>query len=255
MNIGILGISFCGSTLLSFMLGANEKIFSVGESSWLIRNKGKRKCIICNGCEFFTHEFRYSLTRFNLFDSIEKRVKDKYNIDKIIYSDKSANSYLNFIRLGNPINRFIILFKRPEGFVASYIRHSLEKKQIVTVKESLDLYYEHYIANLNISKTITSKIIFYDDLILQPKIILEYICNWLKVPYSDKMISYWNITPKTHQVGGSKNFINKGTIATKKIELDERWKTELTTKNKIEIKENEKIQKLFNKLLNLRGVK
>jgi len=266
MNIGILGISFCGSTLLSFLLGANKEIFSVGESHWLVIHK-ERNCAVCNGCKFYTPEFKQSLTYSNLFNSIEKRVKEKYDIDKIVYSNKNANNYKKCINDNTKIDKFILLFKRPEGFVNSHIRHKFEKKKIVTVETALNLYHEHYIANFKISEGTDTKIIFYDDLASQPKIILKNICDWIGVIYSDEMLSYWNVTSKTHQIGGNfspylairtdKGFLDRRNHGWYKkvkrtIALDDRWKTELSAEQIAEIHKNNKVMKLFNKLLNLR---
>jgi len=276
MNICILGISFCGSTLLSYILGANKDIFSVGESSWVLyttKNSGQskerieraNKCKICQKCNFWTPEFKRTLTYSNFFDSIKKRAKEKYNVDKIVYADKNHNQYNKFLKYGNQINKVILLFKRPEGFVTSYFYRDSKW----SIKQILDLYCWQYTANLKFIEGIDTQIIFYDDFALNPKKIVKELCNWLEVSYSDEMLEYWNRTSKTHQIAGNANpLLNFRSDerfeywtdkwrrkSRKKIILDDKWKTELSKEILEEIKENKMATSLFNKLLSLRTIK
>jgi hypothetical protein len=261
MNIGIFGLSYCGSTMLSYIFSNHSKVFSVGESHWLVDPKPKwcnhdtGKCIICRDfrgveCDFFTPEFRAKLTKETLPIRVAERAKELYNIDNVIYSDKNFMNYKVLFKKAK-LDKAIFLFKRPEGFIHSYLRHTKhiypEKSLYQIFRQGLVLY-EQASSNNRIwldEYKINTLYVFLEDFQRDPVKILKHICHFLGLEYEEGMEEYWNNNPTFHQIGGNSaprlSFQSKEQVANsffrfkedpewylkinKQIVLDERWKT------------------------------
>ena len=263
MNIGILGISYCGSTLLCYLLGYNDQIFSVGESHWLLDvtskiSPGTRhdSCVICREkedkkCEFYTDEFKASLTWDNMMSKISERAKLLYNKDICLYSDKHESNYIRMLK-HNKLDKAIILFKRPQGWVYSFIRHdtniykNLTRRQLLLM--GINTYNNFYKGTIRFCKEqkLTPIFLFYEDLAAHTEDTLKRLCKEFNVEYQSKMLKYWE-NKNFHQIGGNGSpkvsMFEKDKFKQlyqgeskeskwyrkirKKIVLDERWKTEL----------------------------
>jgi len=269
---GIIGTSFCGSTLLSFILGSNECIFATSELNTLVRQKENTKCSICGKkCKFWTKEFVKHLSsnldyRYNI---VSEEAKAKFEKHITIISDKHPKTYKNSMWC-TKFNGFITLFKRPEAYVNSCKIH-LPKNSIIN---HLRAYTETYQQALNMKN---NQFIFYDDLAINPESIIEDICQKIGVVYTPTMLEFWNY--QHHTLGGNSGTHmhvwskekRDGIINSKywgeeyskehtkwikenyrSIKLDEKWKTQLSEKDKRDIKNYKESQDIFNQLLSLR---
>lgn len=290
MNIGIFGISYCGSTLISYILGKHSDIFSVGESHWLIDKHptgypqiNHALCTICRAictedCDFYTKDFIDSLTFLNLVEKIENKAKEKFNVKHILYSDKNLYNYDRLFHSNcKSMDKAIFLFKRPEGFIHSFLRHDAknhkDRSEEQIFNRGINLYSRTYQENRAWieERKIPVIYIFFEDFTKNPNRIIKHLCDFLEIPYEENLTSYWDSNNKFHQVGGNTSSqisifddyrINEiyGTDTEennwyrkirKNIVFDQRWKT-LNPKH-LDILKNHKIQKTFQYMLDRRS--
>ena len=287
MNVGIFGTSYCGSTLTSYIFTKHPKVFSVGESHWLVDkapyNRKKilhDNCTICRDipnedCDFFTREFIDTLTMNNLVEKIEQKAKEKYDVDWVMYSDKHPYNYNRlFFNVNKKMDKALVLFKRPEGFLHSFLRHykithpDLSERQIFD--DGIRFYIKINRENQEcISKNnIPVRYIFLEDLTKDPVKIIKYICDFLNIEFDNSLLQYWENNNKFHQIGGNGSpkisTFNDGRVQRaygkdtdahkwyrkihKKIVFDQRWKD--LDENYLDIlKHHFHVQETFNKML------
>ena len=268
--IGIVGTSYCGSTLLSFILGSHPEVFATSELNTLFRQKEKTQCSICKEeCSFWTKEFVK-----DLLNNIKERyfwVAEKANndLDKTItvFSDKNPKVYqASKIQC----NKYITLFKRPEALVNSYKIHNKSEN----LNDPLQLYIETYNSSFELSN---NEYIFYDDFAKNPEKIIKYLCKDIDIKYSKDMLDFWN--HEHHTISGNSGvhmhvwgeerrdktfdtpywkdvYSKEHTQFIKdyyrEIKLDEKWKEQLTEEEKTYIENHAPSKLIFEKLMNLR---
>lgn len=230
-NYAILGISYCGSTLLSLLLGKAERVFSVGEAHWLVQ--GQPQCYICSGdCSFYSKDFLEEVSWSNLTTQITKRAKAKYGCDIVLYSDKNEKFYRQLFNRDKP-DVFLLLFKSPKAFVTSYLKHSSTssaRQRKANIRKAIRQYEVGYLLNLKYAKETGSKVIkiYYDDLIQRMPEQIKMICSQLNIEYSKNLTNLQKLPEKLHQIGG--NFRVSSDFLHKPIKLDDSWKDYLTKK-------------------------
>jgi len=273
---GILGTEFCGSTLLQFILGSSYEVFSTGEVNSFQHYKEKAKCNFCKyDCDFWNENFRNQCINNpnKRYDLIRDRVKQLDLGSILLHSDKDVGLYIRYIKDRNQIDKFIVLFKKPEAFYFSYSGHFKNND----IEELMNAYMRCYSVS-----SIMDKCIFvnYEDLALNPEKVVPFICKKLCINYDIKMLNYWE--NKFHALGGNTgvylNFWKPERVEKKlktdywkkvysgytdkeikdrdkKIVLDERWKIKLSEIKKSIIKNHKKAQSVYNNMMNLREYK
>ena len=244
-NYAILGISYCGSTLLSLLLGKADNVFSVGEAHWLLH--GQPQCHICvDSCVFYDSEFLKSLNWNNLTCKIGGRAKTKYGCDIVLYSDKNEKFYRQIFRRNKP-DAFILLFKNPKAFVASCLKHNPAdslKQRKAYIRKAIRQYEIGYLFNLQYAKECNSRVVrvYYDDLLKNLSDKIKFICSELNIKYSKSLTSLNNLPEKSHQIGG--NFRVNRDFLQKPIKLDDSWK-KILTKEEADMVDNSIANEIF----------
>jgi len=125
-HIALVGVSYCGSTLLSRMLGNVNGVENVGESHWLTSKRAAGsgsaidfelddssvipECFTCSyKCSVFTHEFRKKLqdNPINWYFKIARQLKG----NKLVSADKN---YVKLKKLDPTLTLdAVVLFKNP----------------------------------------------------------------------------------------------------------------------------------------------
>ena len=274
---GIAGSAYSGSSLLSFMLGVNDNIFSVGEFNHILFKKNLGRNSLCNvhknKCNFFTKDDFKNIMSIN-----DPKQKIKYYYDKISNSGKEivVNSMKNMkyfhkmVELNEKIDGIIILLKSPLRFYSSLKGHG----EPFTLKRALHLYTNNYNYILNFCRE--HKIPFicltYEKMITNTEVELKKICEFIGVEYDEKMLSpfehkdslhtfggntgtYLNVWDKTEEKLKSDYWKEKYSVHhTKfakenkgKIMLDDRWKMILTDEEKNIIINDKKVNEFYEK--------
>ena len=93
-TMGIVGLDYCGSTLVSNVLSSLPGVLNIGESHWIIdRNLGCRECHN-KPCPVFTNSMLYELRNLDLSKkSWWDAISNHTDADMIISSDKLPKHY------------------------------------------------------------------------------------------------------------------------------------------------------------------
>jgi len=223
-HIAIAGISFCGSTLLSMILGSLKGVHNIGESHKLIVNlemtsetPGSDKaqpselikdCKSCGEvCDIYTLEFRHALRD----DPSEwyKKIAAQRGSTVLVSSDKN---YQRLISKDPLLNLdAIVLFKSPQSATNSFYRKFIDPK--FTAHKSFD--FEYVIrAWLNSYKNFlynfdnTGQKLFLDFEQFQnnPDFHMSALCNFLKLKYDSSCLQ--TLAKEQHYFGGNSR-VNK----------------------------------------------
>ena len=198
--ITILGISYCGSTYLNFVLGSLLNVKAVGESHWLLDSENI-SCATCTykkkNCNFFTKE-TISLLKNSDKTKFYSSLFDILNTNIVVNSDKNPSNLKG--KLKNVENYFIVLFKSPERQYLSLKTH----KNDSGVSSHLDLTNKAYKNAIDfVKETNHEKVIYidYDSFMLDKIRVLRYICSEFDLIYNENAINYWNF--EHHSIGGN----------------------------------------------------
>jgi len=245
--LGIIGYNFCGSTLLSRLLGSLQGVEPCGEVHWafdpnaaneIISAAGwpiRRTCVTCGPtCPVFNEKF--AKTRFDkrsYYDIIAK----KLDCEVLVVSDKLPQHYKRFRKPGSMDG--IVLYKSPQAAAWSDIKN--ERRSI---RESLERWTRLYEEILRWAPSFCNKLMFlsYDEMSRNPietlrRIHSHFVLSGSIDPHVDiDAISY-------HFVGG-----NPGGHQKKGIKQDVSSKTGLDENMKYVIGQNLKATKTFERL-------
>ena len=271
---GILGTPYCGSTSLTFIISGAKCVFPIGES---IHINNKSKCSVCvdKPCPFWTKEFTEEITQENIHKKVLEKVKQFGDFDIILYADKSPMIYESFKKLGTEFDKFFVLFKSPEAYMYSRLKHDKDNSELM-VKE-LDAYFQVYSYKIFDSKNLFY--LSYDDLTTNSVVVIKKLCEWADIPFDEKMLNLRLVGNKIHSISGNtgaythiwpKNFVKrfvkskywkdnfskyhseKALNESGKIIHDIRWKTGLTDKQKEIISAHKPSQDIYKTMLSKR---
>ncbi len=131
--IAVLGLSYCGSTLLNFMLDSHPDIYGGGELLWLLRKKygdgaTNVQCTHCHEhCSFWTPEALSEVCESRFYDYIG----GLFNVRVLVDTSKNPSWFENIRK--HPSNReahfvYVILTKHPIRHIASFFTNTLYRK-------------------------------------------------------------------------------------------------------------------------------
>lgn len=186
--IGILGTAYCGSTLVSIVLGRARRVLFTSEVFQILR-KGPdgTRCRICRGtCPFWTPEFlRACHDAPDRYDRITDRARVALGCTHVVFKEGDWRVYESACREGNRFDHYILLMKRPEAYAFSCSVH-----EGTALAESLDRYARTYRESLRfIERTgVPACVVFLDAIAERPAIEVERLCRQLDIPYSDDLV-------------------------------------------------------------------
>jgi len=275
--IGILGTSYCGSTLLSFMMDCMPNVTSVGEVYAKTKEKNRLPekpyfCTCCRdkGCPYITRDFVMTLRPDNVYRRFAQRFKLGEK-DTLLTSDKSYAAYEAAVphhRLDFPA-KGILMFKRPEANIKSFMTHAGLRDNPMDFDEAVKTWtgwYQQCLVTLHRLR-MPFVTVQYEDFAKNPGFELKRICDAFDIEYNYDALQYWKY--EHHQCGGNTGaHINilgtkftdgwwwkkqHGSPSTKyynesyrkEITVDETWRDVLTTEQIENIKKSSAIQRLY----------
>lgn len=221
-NVVIGGTAYCGSTLLSLVLGSLPHTKTVGESHWLTHRwiDGKRKelgweaarmtpenyatfaqCRYCEAhkrqCPYLTMDFRVAL-QADPSDWYAK-IAAALGTDQLISSDKVPSQ----IKLFDPTldHDILVPFKSPAKAWASANRDDRQGPGL-PIAPYLDRWTKRYETLLDSHENTGQKLFLrLSEFTRQPARTLQSMCDALEIQFSESALRYWDF--EHHHVGGN----------------------------------------------------
>jgi hypothetical protein len=197
--LGVIGSSYCGSTLLNMMIDSHPEIAGAGELKFLFRKEGNT-CAFCGeDCVVWTKERRAAVTPDNIFDLSTSSYGKRLVCD-------SSKTWTHFIdvraALVRPPSSLILLVKHPVRHVSSFLEKARRFENMaaqndidVVMKTLLDGY------DSAMTKLRIDHIVRYEDFAVEPQVVLTPILASLGLAYSPEM-DRWFDKPH-HHIGGN----------------------------------------------------
>ena len=213
MYCGIIGTNYCGSTMLSYIMGSSPDVFSTGE---LTHGNERLRCGNWHPgeeCPFWTNDFKKLVIRKKRRKNmiIRDRALGIFGCKVILNPDKVTGFYKNSIKNGDRVDFIIILFKKPHAFAYSFLEHQKNRyglkfhknrRRASLVKSACSTYYSEYSSGLNFVREnkIPHIVVSYEDLASNPTKTARAICKAMDVRFWPGMVDYWNNGDKLHMV-------------------------------------------------------
>jgi hypothetical protein len=248
--IGIIGRSFCGSTLLSRLMAAIDGVGAAGELHWVhdapligdVKTKAgwpvTRRCVKCGEkCRVFSESFIASPPKKK---DLYREVAERMGVDTLVVSDKLTGHYSQCCARNNVDG--IVLFKRPEAAALSDMRNEGQ-----TVEQAVAGYAGMYDGMLRWAPQYCRRLLFvnYEELAEDPWGMTEKVRKALGIPGElPEEKDYAAV--EYHAVGG-----NPKAHKREDISVDDRWKTELSARERGFIA-NSRANAIFKKLMQKR---
>jgi hypothetical protein len=237
-TIGIVGRSFCGSTLLSRLLASVPGAASPGEIHWLRDNEKMSDCRVCGpSCKVFTPRFWRAQQSD---DSFYQNVAEHLEVETLISSDKTAWLYERFVQ---PQTMDAILLVRSPFGVAASEKHRGIFQPRESARRSILTFLSHYALVPHWCRDFCCKtiVVTYEDLCAHPQEMVTSICKALELPAAS--VPQDLSTIRSHHIGGGIH-----TYATKAVVLDERWKQTLNAGEQRAIREHPSVMRVYERL-------
>jgi SAM-dependent methyltransferase len=207
----LLGVSYCGSTLVSLVLGSLPGVANVGESHWLLEPRldklrdtynlapdGFEQCVWCEAdCPLITDDLRRHLA--DQPHGFYQILADAYKADIIVSADKN---YPHVVRRDPGLhNDAVIIFRHPSENWRSHARRSSRTDNEARLKylDNWAIAYTNFLDNFpNTGKKISVDL---DLFLVKPKQGLQHLCFALDLPFAAEALAYWHV--RQHCVGGN----------------------------------------------------
>src|SRR5215469_11543837 len=183
-HIALGGMSFCGSTVLSYILGSLPAACNIGESHWLTDTTKSGEKIFCArcgpGCKVLDEEFR-SLLELDP-DNWYRKIAERLETELLVSSDK-APVLLDRLDPGRNYD-MIVLYKPPELHTRSHVRFMRRngvEPEIGKYLSQWTNFYRRYLESFDIggTKLFVDTESFYRD----PEQALSKICDRLNLEF------------------------------------------------------------------------
>ena len=219
--IGIVGASYCGSTLVSVLLDGLPHVAAVGETHCIIDDdiSGMPNCRTCgNECKYLTNEF-FDYLRADPSDWWDKfkkqmnmpawwlcnRVTRSDAADHIDYIVASEKWFAIYDRLGLP-DIILLIWRNPISWCCSWLMHQrlingvdVTLNKLRPTNDDINIAVFHWInfyqnalrwiRNYYSTKSVS---LHFDKLLESPYDEFKRLCSRLGLEYSDSAIDYTN---------------------------------------------------------------
>jgi hypothetical protein len=263
--IMLVGEGHSGSTLLDLIMDSHSQVVGVGELSHYSKHLNSGGLCSCGkqikDCEFWQNVFRgVGASRLPLI--YRKKLDFLYNKNEYFYYtdfEKKLDTE-EYVRITEQVYKNILKFSGKE-IVFDSSKSCDRAEAIIKFNKNLDIILLHLVrdgrgvaysniklgrqgfdfmrkwmmANLKTelvksrNRNIKNIFVLYEDFVKNPEKVLKYILNQLDLSFENKMLSFGNVIH--HQPGG--NFNLRINAETDEIKLDEKWRSKMSTKDKI----------------------
>ncbi len=255
--MGIVGLDYCGSTLISNVMSGLPGVINAGESHWIIdRNLGCRECH-SKPCPVFDGLLLGELRSLDLeTESWWGRIGQHTGAELIISSDKLPRHYDRF---GCP-DYLLYLHKSPESNIISWCKRKFridgeipDQFSSEQILSGMRWWIEISTANMEWLSTQDSDIseMSLESFSSNPKSMLKSICGWLGIEYDHTAIEFWN--RELHYIGGNHSVkrTDPGNHFYKRVVKDNRWESLISEGDLRAIMDNSEIQSINKRIMQI----
>lgn len=202
-HIAVIGVSFCGSTVLTYVLGGLPGVANVGESFWAAEGSSHAVCRYCHPepCPHWTEAFVAGL-RENQQDWY-KRLAAQMQSDIIVSSDK----IVRVLRRFDPELELdaLLSFRPPIDAYRSYRTKAVPPpgQELMDMNGYLSWWARLYKQGLDADNKGKKVCLEFEGFRREPAEVLQRLCTALELPYDVKALEYWK-RPQ-HLIGGHFN--------------------------------------------------
>lgn len=269
-SVGIVGLDYCGSTLINNVLSGLPNCIGAGETHWIVDKEKKPnqtgRCTECfnEECPVFSDEILTTMNERNFENSGKwwQVIGQSANKKIVISADKRPHHYNRF---GIP-DKLLFVIKDPRSHIVSWARRKyLPSNQTLKQYNEGNANFELSDAQFqealkvwirdtrkHISWSIQSKkpiaVLSLESFIDQGEELLQHISEWLETDFDSNALNYWESA--LHYIGSNHSVkrLNKERYFFKQIKKDKRWENVLTEEQSNFIVSHEKVQYQLNRL-------
>lgn len=221
----IIGMGRSGTTLLTNMLNCNPNVISTPENEFIIfmrktfvgKNFGDEK-VVKSFLDVFEYNYNNVLSIWTpdndlkldiarlenkTFANVCKLIylnypfadKAKVNIKCVVDKNPSYSLHLNVLNDLYVDAKYIVLVRDFRDNILSRKTKSETKKSIYKLAVSWNFYYERIFRDIK-KFNLKHQIIRYEDLVTDPQGELKKICEFLEIPYDERMLNYQELSKK-----------------------------------------------------------
>ena len=268
-SVGIVGLDYCGSTLMNNILSGLPGCIGVGETHWII-DKGRHwseRCKECweQPCPVFTDDVYERLGDESTLEAGElwSGIAEYAGVEVIISADKRPR---HFDRFGVP-DKLLLMVKDPRSHIVSWCRRKYpprEKSEVQAYhrgKAGNELTEEQFTTGLDFWVRETRKhinwclladrdlgVVSLESFVSDGERLLGSTAEWIGVDNDPAALRFWET--ELHYIGGNHSVkrMQKDRHFFKTIKLDERWKQVLSDEQANRVMDDERVVELLERL-------
>lgn len=217
-HVAICGLSFCGSTVLSYVLGSLPGAATIGESHWIVDPQPDGslwQCCRCGtACTVITPAFRERLRNAGAdwYDVIANTLGPQV----LVSSDKDHG----LLKRLDPDGRRseLVLFKSPIDHLRSYVSTLTRDGVRPEIEWHPRGWAQHYSHEPQIHGR--RAFLLFDDFLRSPSGCLAALADWLDLPFDPRALEYWEFPH--HAIGGNFDPFYPANFDRRKIDANRR---------------------------------
>ena len=204
-HIAIIGMSFCGSTVLSYVLGALPGIATIGESHWInsepLPGADPAMCGHCGAdCEVLSSKFLRSMRTSK--ENWYPRLADRLGTRVLVSADKNFDLIVKY----DPLYKLdaIFCFRSPINSFHSYRRSANlapSDGHLLELSEYLSYWSWFYENAMQVAVQGKRLFVNWELFSSAPESNLLQLCNLLGTEFDRSALAYWQKIQ--HAVGGN----------------------------------------------------
>lgn len=269
-SVGIVGLDYCGSTLINNILSGLPNCIGAGETHWIVdrvKNPNQTgRCTECYNqeCPVFSDKVLEKLQTLSISGNGNwwQEIGKSANKNIVISGDKRPHHYDRF---GVP-DKLLFVVKDPRSHIVSWARRKFLPPDQTMEKYNqgnaeFTLTDEQFNEAINVWLRDTRKhiswcletgkdllVISLESFVQYEKYSLQKISEWLKIDCAFEALEYWN--SDLHYIGSNHSVkrLKKERYFFKQLKKDKRWKSVLTQSQAEKISANEKVHYQLNRL-------
>jgi len=217
-HVAICGLSFCGSTVLSYVLGSLPGAATIGESHWLVDPLPDGTVLGCGRCDT-----RCTVITPALREQLRTAGPDWYDVigvalgPQVLVSSDKDHALLG--RLDPDGRRSeLVVFKSPIDHLWSYVRALTSAGERPDVAWYPKGWAEHYGREPRIRGR--RAFLLLDDFLRSPSASVAALADWLGVAFDPRALEYWEFPH--HAVGGNFNPFETTNLGRRRIDPERR---------------------------------